>query len=286
MLARHLLITAATGTVGSAVAQALAHTPAVHSTRHRDRVTPTQPFFDLDEPTASAPALIAADVVFLLMPPGLSDAAGRFRALLDEVPSGRLPYLVFMSVQGAGERSFLPHAKVEQVIRERALREPGPMRFTLLRPSYFMQNLENAFGDDLRLRHEIVVPAGRAKFVWVDADDIGRAAAAVMLDPAMHAGKAYTITGTDVVGFTEVAQTLSRYTPQPITYRSLNPIRYYLEATRRGTPKGMAIAQTLIHFVERFTATPGISADYTYLTGRKPTSLADYLKTLAVKLQA
>lgn len=290
---RTLLVTTATGTVGSAVVEALRHAPArpnvpeldaftvLTSTRHHDRVDATHLFFDLTHPEESAHALQRSDAAFLLMPPGLGDAPAQFKALLDAVPTGELPHLVFMSVQGAESRSFLPHAKVEKVIRERVTREPGPKRFTILRPSYFMQNLENVFLEDIRQRREIVVPAGEAKFVWVDVADIGRAAAAVLLDPDPHAGKAYAITGTDVVGFTEVAQRLSRYTTRPVTYRSPNPLSNYLRLRRGGTDGGMAIAQTLIHFVERFTAVAPVSADYTYLTGEKASGLDSYLQGLA-----
>ncbi len=293
---RKLLVTTATGTVGSSVVEALGQAPALPNlpkapaytvlptTRHPERVGVTEPFFDLTHPHESAETILRADAAFLLMPPGLADAPARFRALLDAVPSGRLPHLVFMSVQGAESRSFLPHAKVEKVIRERVMREPGPKRFTLLRPSYFMQNLENVFLDDLRERREIVVPAGGARFVWVSTDDIGRAAAAVMLDPTLHAGKAYTITGTDVAGFTEVAQRLSRYTAKPVTYRSPNPISNFLRLRRQGTDPGFAAVQTLLHFAERFTATPQVSADYTYLTAGRATSLDKYLKGLAGKV--
>ncbi len=292
---RTLLVTTATGTVGSTVVKALARPPALPttpkpvsyialaSTRHRERVDGAHAYFDLTDPKASAAALQHSDAAFMLMPPGLDNAPAQFRALLDAVPSGKLPHLVFMSVQGADSRAFLPHAKVEQVIRERCLREPGPKRFTFLRPSYFMQNLENVFLDDIRERHEIVVPADKAKFVWVDAADIGRAAAAVMLDPTLHAGKAYTITGTEVAGFTEVAQRLSRYTKRPVAYRSPNPVSNFLRLRKRGTEPGFAAVQTLIHFAERFTSTAEVSADYTYLTGEKAGGLDAYLRGLAAR---
>lgn len=281
MIARpRLLVTGATGTVGSRLLVELrerADVRVLATTRRPAEVSAERPFFDLTDPERSAAALAAADAAFLLLPPGLPDAPSRFRETLDAVPDERLPHVTFMSVQGADSRGFLPHAKIETVIRERygrALRK----RFTLLRPSYFMQNLETAFGEDLRRGRALVAPAGDAKFVWVDAADIARAAAAVLIAPQRHGGLAYAITGVDVAGFAEAAQLISEAYGTPVRYESPNPVSYYRRLRRRGKARGMALAQAGIHFAERFTSVAEVSADYTGLTGRAPVRLAEYVQ--------
>ena len=279
-----VLIVGASGTVGSELLQQLpaGHPLTVLRAAHRDRaLAPDERFVDFTDYERSAASLASVDAAFLLLPPGLNDAAARFRETLKAVPEGHLPHLVFMSVQGAETRGFLPHANIETVIRERAAREPGPPPFTFLRPSYFMQDLETAFGEDIRQHRRLRVPAGAGTFVWIDAIDIARAAATVLLAPGRHAGHAYTLTGTDVLNFREAAAVLSETWHTPITYESPNPVVYYFELRRRGTPAGMALAQTAIHAVQRFTATAPVSPDFTYLTGRKPTRLAEYAARVA-----
>lgn len=278
---RRFLVTGATGTVGSRLFEQLRRERpddrALPTTRRQTEVAPERPFFDLAEPERSAAALAGVDAAFLLLPPGLSNPGVRFRKTLDAVADADLPHVCFMSVQGAESRGFLPHAKVETVIRERYARTPRA-RFTFLRPSYFMQNLETAFGADLRERHVLMVPAGDAEFVWVDAADIARAAAAVLVAPERHEGMAYAITGVDVAGFAKAAQLISGAYGTPVRYESPNPIGYYRKLRREGKARGMALAQTGIHFVERFTPVAEVSADYTGLTGRAPVRLATYVE--------
>jgi uncharacterized protein YbjT (DUF2867 family) len=277
-----LLVTGATGTVGSRVLSELRNRTGVSvltTTRHTSDASEQRPFFDLSAPARSAETLRDVDAAFLLLPPGLPDAASRFREMLDVVPDDSLPHLVFMSVQGADTRGFLPHAKIEVVIRKR-FEEVARQRFTFLRPAYFMQNLEAAFGRDLRERHALVAPAGDANFVWVDAADIARAAVAVMTDTEPHEGHAYTITGTDVANFEKAAQLIAEAAGTPVTYESPNPVSYYGKLRSGGLDRGKAVAQTGIHFVERFTADATVSGDYTALTGKEPVTLAAWLQTV------
>ena len=278
-----LLVTGASGTVGSRLVAELRgarDVRVIETTRSEPASKEERRYFDLTAPVPSAAAFRDVDAAFLLLPPGLPDAHERYAELLGEVPPGQLPHLVFMSVRGAESRGFLPHAKIERVLRERAAREPGPPPFTILRPSYFMQNLETAFGEGLSQNRVLRAPAGDAEFVWVDAGDIARAAAAVMRAPAEHRGKAYAITGVDVAGFAKAAQLLSEAWGTPVRYESPNPIAYFLELRRGGKAGGMALAQTVIHFAERFTEVPPVSADYTGLTGRAPVRLRTYVEGL------
>ena len=118
-----VLIVGASGTVGSELLQQLpaGHPLTVLRAAHRDRaLAPDERFVDFTDYERSAASLASVDAAFLLLPPGLNDAAARFRETLKAVPEGHLPHLVFMSVQGAETRGFLPHANIETVIRERA----------------------------------------------------------------------------------------------------------------------------------------------------------------------
>lgn len=274
-----VLVAGATGTVGSRVVEALPRrAPAARIVRGtRAPAGPDDRAFDLTDPAGVAAALGEVDAAFLMLPPGLPNAGDRFGAALARVPVGRLPYVAFLSVQGADQRSFLPHAHVERALRARAAREPGLPRFAFLRPAYFMQNLETAFGRDIRERAELVAPLGRARLVWIDAADVARAAAVVLANPAPHAGHAYALTGADRAGFAEVASLLTRALGYAVTYRSPHPLAYFLRLRRRGVAAGRAAAQTAIHFAERFTADAPQTPDYELLTGRRPTSLTDYV---------
>ncbi len=284
MKATHPLITGSSGTVGGAAARALADTlpeaQLLLGTRHRSEVDAAHPFFDYEDPLESRAAFRRADTAFLLLPPGLSAVTERYTQLLRVARGEGVRHVIFMSVEGAESASYLPHAHVERVIRA------SGVPFTFLRPSYFMQNLTEVFADDIRERHLLRVPAGRAKFLWVDTEDIGRAVAAVLSDPGRHAGRAYTITGTQLLDFQEVAGSLSQKLAVRIRYRSPNPITYAIGEIRRGEAPGFALAKTLIHWTTRFQAPLRISADYTYLTGLAPGGLGAFIEREAGGLRA
>ena len=269
-----VLVTAAGGTVSSAVIRQLeraAGARVLRGTRHEREVDADTRLFDYARPETARAATVGVDAVFLLLPPGLSDPGERFGALVAAMSTPEPPHVVFMAVQGVEHRGFLPHAKAEAAIRV------ATDAYTFLRPAYFMQNLETAFGADIRERDELVAPAGEAALRWIDVEDVARAAAVVLADPAPHRGRAYTLAaGLHTLG--EAADLLSEVLGRRIAYRSPNPVRYFLELRRRGKPVGMAMAQTLIHFAERFTEAAPASGDFTRLTGRAPATLGEYVE--------
>jgi uncharacterized protein YbjT (DUF2867 family) len=63
---------------------------------------------------------------------------------------------VFLSVAGAERNVVVPHHRVERHLRR------DPIGWTVLRPSFFAQNLSGAYRDDIR-GGRIVVPAGDGK---------------------------------------------------------------------------------------------------------------------------
>ncbi|MFD3444358.1 NmrA family NAD(P)-binding protein [Microbacteriaceae bacterium 4G12] len=65
-------------------------------------------------------------------------------------------HIVFLSLQGAERNRFVPHATIEQWLREQDM-----TTYTFVRAFFFMQNLSTTHAADIRDRSEIVVPLGR-----------------------------------------------------------------------------------------------------------------------------
>ena len=80
------------------------------------------------------------------------------------------------------------HAAVEERLRSSAF------AWTFLRPHLYMQNLLR-FAGDVASAGRIAAPMGVARYPLVDTRDVGAAAAAVLRDPAAHAGATYALTG-------------------------------------------------------------------------------------------
>ncbi len=118
-----------------------------------------------------------------MRPPQLSEQA--IIPVIDNAVLQGVQHIVFMSVQGAEQMPFIPHAKIEKHIQRR------PISYTFLRPGYFMENLTGALKKDVQTG-TIYLPAGKARFAWTHGDDIALAAAKVMTQSHQHKGQAYT----------------------------------------------------------------------------------------------
>lgn len=61
-----------------------------------------------------------------------------------------------------------------------------------------------------------------ASLSWVDADDVARVAAAVLLEPAGHEGKTYRL-GYDAKSYYEIAEIMTAVVGRPFRYEASDP---------------------------------------------------------------
>ena len=130
--------------------------------------------FDFEDFDTFDNALIGIDKIFLLRPPHISDIDTYFKPLILKIKEKNIQQIVFLSVQGAEKSKVIPHNKIERLINENEL------DFIFLRPSYFMQNLTTTLIGDIQTKREIILPSGKAKFNWIDIENIGEAGAILL----------------------------------------------------------------------------------------------------------
>ena len=268
------LITGASGNVGQAVVNYL---PLVEGDRlyratHRKKSSdPSERWLDFEKPDSYTAALAGIDVIFLLRPPQLADVDRYFKPFIEACQQIQIKHLVFLSVQGVEMMPYIPHAKIERLI------EQSGLSYTFIRPAYFMQNLTTTLRDDITRRHRLFLPAGKSLFLWVDADDVGRAAAQVLRDWTNHKNGRYTITGQDLVDFGTVSHWLSEQLGHLIQYESPNWLRFFWVKRRAGLSTGMILVMLMLHVLPRFLKPPRISDDYQRLTGCSPQTLRRFI---------
>ncbi len=279
---KRILVTGATGLVGSAVIAALrAFEGIVVRAGVRDVAVATANWggistvqavaFDFVNGTGQDAALADCDTLFLLRPPQLT---GDFGDVIARARQHGVRHIVFLSVQGAEVNRFIPHHKIE-----RRLMTSG-VPCTMLRPAYFMQNFTTTLHDDLVRRHRVFVPAGRAKFTLVDVGDIARVAAHVLTQPGTkHHGRAYTLTSDAVLTFQQMADQLSTGLETPIRYESPGPWRFYRTLRRDGRKPGLIAVMLLLHVLPRFLKTPPVTHTVADITGQAPTAFAQFVAT-------
>jgi len=268
---RPILVTGATGNVGRAVVASLrARGLPVRPGLREPGVDPDAVALDFARPATFASALDGAGGVFLLRPPAVSDVGPTLNALVDAALAQGIRRVVFLSVVGADQRSYIPHAKVERHLRERRA------DWTFLRAGFFAQNLGDAYRADIVERDELFVPAGSGRAAFVDARDLGEVAARALSEPG-HGAQAYTLTGPEALDFDQVATLLSAALDRPIRYARPGVARYVWRLHRRGLPLAQALVQAVLHVGLRYGHAAQVDPTLARLLGHPPRTLAQYI---------
>lgn len=212
-----VLVTGATGTVGSALVPALqTRGVAVRAmVRNPDRAVPgvDNVVADLNDPTSVAAALDGVDAAFLNTP-SVQDAAQlqiRFADLARQAGTKRLVLLSQYAAAPDSPVRFLRwHAEVEAYVARLGLDH------TVLRPNLYLQALLGFAGTIAQ--GWFAAPIGDAAVSAIDTRDIAAAAAAVLTTDG-HTGRTYTLTGPRAVTHPEIAAALSAATGRTITFQ-------------------------------------------------------------------
>ena len=222
-MAEKILVTGATGTVGSELVRHLvgAGLEVKAATRRPDLITAARHGvevveLDYDATETWDAAVQWADRVFLVPPPFDPSADESLVPFLDWAVQSGARHLVLLSAMGIEARERLHLRRIEQRI------ERTGVAWTFLRPNIYMQNFARGFiARAIRDVGVFRLPVEDAHVSFVDSRDVAAVAAAVLSDEA-HFGQAYTLTGPDSLTHREVASLISGAAGRDIVYRAIN----------------------------------------------------------------
>ncbi|MEV6155234.1 NAD(P)H-binding protein [Nonomuraea sp. NPDC052129] len=189
-----ILVTGATGNVGSALVAALAQAGQGVRALVRDPRAATLPpgvqpvTGDLNEPGSLADALTGVRGVFLL--PGYADMPG----LLAQIRRAGVERVVLLSGGSAGQADMSNAVSRYMALSEQATRAAG-VPWTFLRPRAFMSNALRWL-PQLQAGDVVRVPFAGVAAATIDPADIA-AVAALALTSDGHEGRIYELTGPD-----------------------------------------------------------------------------------------
>lgn len=217
-MSHKVFLIGATGLIGSALldeltadhaAQRVAVSVGVHSPRSAEKVaargfTPVP--FDLNRWQDFDAALAGHDAVFLLRPYTLKQMM-MGKLVADACKRVGVQHVVTLGAYGRPETpypviawNFLVEAYVERL----------GLACTHLQPNYFMDNvLVQRDPATHTLYNRITIPVS-----WIAAGDIAAVAAAVLRDPAKHAGQIYPL-ASEVASVHDIARMMSEVTGTP-----------------------------------------------------------------------
>lgn len=138
-----------------------------------------------------------------------------------------------------------------------------------------MQNLDTFYGDDIRLRDEIFVPAGRARTSFIDVRDIGAVAGKVLIEGG-HEGKAYELTGSEALDYYQVAGTFTRTQGRQITYKRPTPKEYAARQKALGVADEFIDVMRMLYWTVRLGMGQKVTPELGELLGRAPITMVQY----------
>src|SRR6266568_4502535 len=207
-MAKTVLVTGATGTVGRDVAKLLSKEGAAVRAGVRHQAKARKQFgadialatFDFEDAASFPGALKDVEKVFLL-PPLVPNQVEVTNAFVDAAKPAGVRHIVKLSAIGADASPPYTfgkwHAANEQHIRESGL------GFTFLRPNSFMQNFITYFPPR---DGAIYLPWGNGTASFTR--DVASVAADVLTSDG-HEGKIYTLTGPVALGIADVTRILA-----------------------------------------------------------------------------
>jgi uncharacterized protein YbjT (DUF2867 family) len=275
-----VLVTGATGNVGSRVVQELrGHGVPVRAfVRDADRASAVLgPHVDLAvgdfaEPASIRAAFDGVDVLFLAcgnLPPQVTYE----RNVIEAAARTGLRRLVKLSALGAEAGSRVDfwdwHARIE-----RHLQASG-VPWVILRPRYYMSNLLG-FVETVRSAGAVFAPAEGVKVPMVDPLDVAATAAVVLRDDG-HEGRTYELTGPEAVTFDDVAAQLSDLTGGPVRFVPVPDAAAREALLQAGLPDWMAGNVVTVFGMLRKDPAMQVTGAVHALTGRRPRHLAEFL---------
>lgn len=281
----NIVVTGATGTVGSHVVHELKQRGAAVRAFVRDRDKAMRMFESApvvvvgdfsDSPAYIESALRGADALFLACG-NVPEQIAYERAVIDAARAVCVPRIVKLSGPRAQTDSPLVFERWHGEI-ERHLIDSG-VPWVMLRPSAYMTNLF-AFADAIKHTDKLFAPAGNAQVAYIDPSDVAAVAAAV-LTTGGHEGNVYELTGPAAITYQHIARELSAATGRTIDYIDV-PDEVAEDAMRQaGLPPMFAEAIVAVFASYRAGSQERVTNTVQRLTGRAPRSFAEFARDYA-----
>lgn len=279
-MSNKILVTGATGTIGTAVVKALLNEKANFAAAVRNKATASEKLganvelvtFNFEDPSTYESATLGVDKVFLLGPPLVTNLDSLLTPFIDFLKLKEITRVVYVAALSMHKMTELPF----HVIISEKLKKDG-FDYTILKPSFFAQNFKNFEAENILQRGITFTPAGTGKVAFVDVDDIAQVAVKTFLEDG-HIGKEYEITGPEALSYEDASALLTEVINKQIVYTNPSATEYAAALKNAGVPDFIAPYMISVYSLIANNEVNIVSTVVEELTGRKPTSLKDVLK--------
>jgi uncharacterized protein YbjT (DUF2867 family) len=230
--------------------------------------------FDWDDPSTHASALDGADALYLVPPALRLDHGPQVAALLDRAQAAGVRHVTYLSARGVDQA---PPELGPRAI-EKNLEGRSNLTYSILRPSWFMQDFDESFFQPAIAAEGILVaPAGDGAEPFIHADDIADVAAATLLAPAAHDRAEYTLSGPEALSFARVAEKISAAAARPVAHVDPPVEEWVARTAEAGIPLEYAQLLGSLFDTIRAGTWSSVTGDVERVTGHAARSFDDYL---------
>lgn len=285
-MADRILITGATGTIGRALVKLLkeknAQFVAGVSNSAQVLILRNQGIRAVEINFADKKLLVEVmkdtDVV-LVSVPLVEFMVDWAKNIIAAASDAAVKYVVRISGIGADANSVYALMKSHGLI-DRFVKESG-IRHTILRPNTFMQNFSTYHAASVKDDGVLQLPQGYGKTSYVDARDVARVAAEILMEPERYKYNEYDITGDSALSNNDVAGILSSVTGKHIRYVPIEDSIAIKWLRTMGMSEWMIESMMSLHRYTKDGRAATVAKTVKEITGVYPVTMEQFVKEFA-----
>lgn len=268
-----ILVTGATGNTGARVLSGLRDNGyrARAASRNiadddRDAVV-----FDWRDRSTFAPALAGVRAVYVVAPVGVAAPVPLVEPFLEQAVDAGARRVVQLS-SSAVDRGDAGLGELHDLIADMFA------EYTILRPSWFMQNFvgNHPVAEGIRRSGEIITATCDGRLGFIDAADIAAVASQALI-AAEPVGAEVVLTGPESLSYADAAAILSDLLDRPIRHVDLPTDRFAAHLTAAGFSTEFAAGLAALDEQIRSGAQDLVTSAVRDISGREPISLRRFL---------
>jgi uncharacterized protein YbjT (DUF2867 family) len=168
-------------------------------------------------------------------------------------------------------------------LAEQALSWSG-LPVVTIRPTVFLDGFFRLFAaPGVRDADELALPMGSGKTSPIAAVDVARAVSAVLADPTPHIGRIYNLTGFESADLARYARAFSEALGRTIRYRDVPLAGWSEKLLQAAVPAHIVKHLSVMTELNKQGRYDRMTDDLFELTGRKPTSMYEFVKLHAAE---